>query len=144
MIGRRHLILKAMLKNEPVLSAPNFVKEFKLRVDVSYTVAGSVLIQEDCNGVDNPVSYFSKTFNKHQKNYSTIEKDCLSLVLALQHFEVYLTFSSRPTVVFCDYNPLIFIHKIKNKNQSLLRWSLFLQEYNLDIRHIKKERQYNF
>ena len=40
-------------------------------------------MQEDSNGVDHPVSYFSKTFNKHQKNYSTIEKECLSLILAL-------------------------------------------------------------
>ena len=93
--------------------------------------------KEDGNGVDHPVSYFSKKFNKHQKNYSTIEKECLSLILALQHFEVYLTSSPSPIVVFSDHNPLIFIHKMKNKNQRLLRWSLLLQEYNLDIRHIK-------
>ena len=66
------------------------------------------LVQEDGNGVYHPVtSYFSKTFNKHQRNYSTIEKKCLSLILALQHFEVYLTSSSSPTVVFSDHNPLI-------------------------------------
>ena len=76
-------------------------------------------------------------FNKHQKNYSTIEKEYLSLILALQDFEVYQTSSSSPTVVFSDHNRLIFIHKMKNKNQRLLRWSLLLQEYNLDIRHIK-------
>ena len=98
--------------------------------------AGSVLMQ-DCNGVDHPVSYFSKKFNKHQNNYFTIEKECLSLILALQHFEVYRTSSSLPTVVFSDHNPLSFIHKMKTKNQRLLRWSLLLQEYNLDIRHIK-------
>ena len=130
-------ILKAILKNEPVLLAPNFAKEFKLAVDASDTGAGSVLMQEDSNGVDHPVSYFSKKFNKHQKNYSTIEKECLSLILALQHFEVYLTSSSSSIRVFSDHNPLIFIHKMKNKNQRLLRWSLLLQEYNLDIRHIK-------
>ena len=130
-------ILKAILKNEPVLLAPNFAKEFKLAVDASDTGAGSVLMQEDSNGVDHPVSYFSKKFNKHQKNYSTIEKECLSLILALQHFEVYLTSSSSPIRVFSDHNPLIFIHKMKNKNQRILRWSLLLQEYNLDIRHIK-------
>ena len=94
-------------------------------------------MQEDDNAVDHLVSYFSKKCNKHQKNYSTIEKECLSLILALQHFEVYLTSSSSPTVVFSDHNPLIFIPKMKTKNQRLLRWSLLLQEYNLDIRHIK-------
>ena len=34
-------------------------------------------MQEDGNGVDHPVSYFSKKFNKHQKNYSTIEKELM-------------------------------------------------------------------
>ena len=94
-------------------------------------------MQEDGNGVDHPVGYFSKKFNKHQKNYSTIEKECLSLILALQHFEVYLTASSSSIVVFSDHNPLTFIHMMKNKNQRLLSWSLLLQEYNIDIRHIK-------
>ena len=130
-------ILKAILKNEPVLLAPNFAKEFKLAVDASDPGAGSVLMQEDGNGVAHPVSYFPKKFNKHQKNYSTIEKECLSLILALQRVIVYLTSSSSPIIVFRDHNPLIFIHKMKNKNLRLLRWSLLLQEYILDIRHIK-------
>ena len=129
--------LNAILRSEPVLLAPNFNKEFKLAVDVSDVGAGGVLLQEDDNGVDHPVCFFSKKFNKHQKNYSTVEKECLSLILALQHFEVYLTSSSSPIVVFSDHNPLTFIHKMKNKNQRLLRWSLLLQEYNLDIRHIR-------
>ena len=129
--------LKAILKSAPVLLAPSFDKEFKLAVDASDVGAGSVLLQEDDNGVDHPVCYFSKKFNKHQRNYSTIEKECLSLILALQHFEVYLTSSVAPIVIFSDHNPLTFIHKMKNKNQRLLRWSLMLQEHNLDIRHIK-------
>ena len=76
--------------------APNFANEFKLAVDASDTGAGSALMQEDGKAVDHLVSYSSKKFNKHQKNYSTAEKECLSLILALQHFEVYVTFSSLP------------------------------------------------
>ena len=129
--------LKAILKSAPVLSAPRFDREFKMAVDASDVGAGSVLLQEDDNGVDHPVCYFSKKFDKHQRNYSTIEKECLSLILALQHFQVYLSSANSPIVVFSDHNPLIFIHKMKNKNQRLLRWSLMLQEHNLDIRHIK-------
>ena len=112
-------------------------REFKMAVDASDVGAGSVLLQEDDNGVDHPVCYFSKKFDKHQRNYSTIEKECLSLILALQHFQVYLSSANSPIVVFSDHNPLTFIHKMKNKNQRLLRWSLMLQEHNLDIRHIK-------
>ena len=74
--------LKAILRSEPVLLAPNFNKEFKLAVDASDVGAGGVLLQEDDGGVDHPVCYFSKKFNKHQRN-STVEKECLSLILAL-------------------------------------------------------------
>ena len=108
--------LKAILRGEPVLLAPNFNQEFKLAIDASDVGAGGVLLQEEDNGVAHPVCYYSDKFNKHQKNYSRVEKEYLSLNLVLEHFEVYLTSSSSPIVVFNDHNPLTFIHRIKNKN----------------------------
>ena len=129
--------LKAILRSSPVLAAPDFTLPFKLAVDASDVAAGAVLLQEEKDGVDHPVCYYSRKFNKSQKHYSTIEKECLALVLALQHFEVYLSSSSLPIHVFSDHNPLVFINRVKNKNHRLLRWSLMLQEYNLDIKHIK-------
>ena len=129
--------LKAILKSAPVLLVPDFDKCFKLAVDASDVGIGAVLLQKDNNGIDHPVCYFSKKFNKHQKNYSTIEKECLALILAIQEFEVYLTSSTLPIVVFSAHNPLSFLHKPKNKNQRLPRWSLLHQEFNLDVRHIK-------
>ena len=89
-----------------------------MAVDASDVGAGSVLLQEDDNGVDHPVCYFSKTFNKHQRYYSTIEKECLSLILALQHFEVYLASSVAPIVIFSDHNPLTFIHFIEKQESA--------------------------
>ena len=80
--------IKAMPCNAPVLFVPNFCKPFKLAVDASDVGAGGVLLQEDENGNENdhPVCYFSNTFNKHQKVYSTIENVCLVLILSLQFF----------------------------------------------------------
>ena len=129
--------LKAMLQNAPVLSAPDFDKPFKLAVDASDLGAGAVLFQADSNDIDHPVSYFSKKFNRHQRNYSTVEKECLALILALQHFEVYVSSTSVPLEVFTDHNPLTFLNRQKSKNQRLLRWSLLLQNFNLDIKHIR-------
>ena len=127
--------VKAILKNAPVLVAPDFKKQFKLVIDASDIGAGAVVIQE-LAGVDHPVCYFSRKFNKHQKNYSTIEKETLALLLALQHFDVYLGTTYFPVLVYTDHNPLTFIDKMKNKNQRLLRWNLTLQEYDLEIKHI--------
>ena len=89
------------------------------------------------DGIDHPISYFSKKFDKHQRNYSTVEKGCFALILTLEHFDVYLGTTVHPVLVFTDHNPLTFIHRMKNINQRLARWSLTLQEYNLDVRHIK-------
>ena len=66
--------LKAMLQSAPVLTAPDFKSPFKLAVDASDVAAGAVLLQEDDEGVEHPVCYFSKKFNKSQNNYSTIVK----------------------------------------------------------------------
>ena len=69
--------------SSPVLTAPNFQKQFKLAVDAGDKGCGGVLMQEGENEIDHPVCYFSKKFDKHQKNYSTIEKECLALLSAL-------------------------------------------------------------
>ncbi|KAJ8031164.1 hypothetical protein HOLleu_27809 [Holothuria leucospilota] len=130
-------LLKKALMSSPVLIAPDFEKQFKLAVDASDNGIGAVLLQADEHGVDHPVCYYSKKFDKHQKNYATIEKETLALILGLQHFDVYLGTTSFPITVYTDHNPLTFLSKMKNKNQRLMRWSLFLQSYNVDIKHIK-------
>ena len=129
--------LKALLQSAPVLKAPDFSKEFKLAVDASDFGAGAVLIQSDEDGIDHPICYYSKKFDCHQVKYSTIEKELLALILALSHFEVYIGSNSNVLLVYTDHNPLVFSHRMKNKNRRLLNWSLQLQEYNLDIRHVK-------
>ena len=68
------------------MSAPNFDSQFKLAVDASDFAAGAVLLQEGNEGVDHPICYFSKKFSKCPNNYSTVEKESLALILALQHF----------------------------------------------------------
>ena len=127
---------KALLCNAPVLAAPDFTVPFKLQVDASALGAGAVLLQER-TGIEHPVSFFSKKFNSAQLKYSTIEKEALALLLALQHFEVYVGSSSVPVVVYTDHNPLVFLSRMYNHNQRLMRWALILQNYNLKVVHKK-------
>ncbi|XP_076877760.1 uncharacterized protein LOC143526887 isoform X2 [Brachyhypopomus gauderio] len=129
--------VRLLLSSSPVLAAPKTCTPFKLEVDASDTGVGAVLLQEGDDTVDHPVCYFSKKFLKHQLAYSTIEKEALALMLALQHFEVYLGDSPHPILVFTDHNPLVFVQRMCNKNQRLMRWSLILQSFNLSIQHKK-------
>ncbi|KAL6484124.1 hypothetical protein MHYP_G00061690 [Metynnis hypsauchen] len=91
---------------------PDFDKPFKLEVDASGTGAGAVLLQEDALGIDHPLCYFSRKFVKHQLAYSTIENEALALLLALQHFEVYLDGSLTPLIVYTDHDPPVFLQRI--------------------------------
>ena len=129
--------MKSLLLSVPVLRAPDFEKPFKLQVDTSDVGIEAVLLQEGPQGIDHPASYYSRKFNSHRANYSTSKKEALALLSALQHFDVYLSAAVAPVEAFTDHNPLVFIHKMKNKNQRLLRWSLALQEYRLIIHHIR-------
>ncbi len=108
---------------------------FQLEVDASAVGAGAVLLQEGADGVAHPVSYFSAKFNHHQLNYLTIEKETLALLLALGHFDVYIGGSMFPVTVYTDHNPLVFLSKMYNHNQRLMRLALIVQPYNLEIRH---------
>ena len=128
--------VKLLLQKSPVLKSPDYEKPFKLIIDSSDVGTGSVLVQEASDGLDHPVSYFSKKFLKYQKNYSVVKKETLGLVLALEHFDVYLGSTPFKIKVYTDHNPLTFLKTMKNKNQRLVRWSLALQEYNLEIQHI--------
>lgn len=130
--------LKNMLCHFPVLRSPDFGRPFSIAVDASDDAAGAVLLQQSYgNDVEHPIAYFSKKFNQHQRNYSTIEKELLALILALQHFEVYIGTGQKPLIVYTDHNPLVFLSKMKNKNRRLLNWSLILQEIDIEIKHIK-------
>ncbi|XP_065149952.1 uncharacterized protein [Paramisgurnus dabryanus] len=126
---------KSLLCSAPVLAAPNFSQSFYLEVDASATGAGAVLMQKGDEDMCKPVCYFSAKFKKHQLNYSTIEKETLAMLLALQHFEVYVGSSFLPITVYTDHNPLVFLARMYNSNQRLMRWALLAQGYNLHIKH---------
>ena len=80
--------VKLLPQKSPVLKSPDYEKHFKLIIDSSGVGTGSVLIQGASDGLDHPVSYFSKKFLKYQNNYSVVEKEPLGLALALDHFDV--------------------------------------------------------
>jgi hypothetical protein len=103
-----------------------------MAVDTSAIAIGAYLFQV-YDGVEHPICYFSRKLDVHQQKYSTVEREALGLLLAVLAFSVY--FGSSKVKVFVDHNPLVFLHRMCNHNQKLLRWCLELQQYHLDIYH---------
>lgn len=92
-----------------------------------------MLLQADGKGINRPACYFSRKFKDHQLNYSVIEKKAITLIWVLMQFD-YVGGGSQ-VVVYSDHNPLTFLNLLQNSNQRL-RWALFLQPYNLEIKQI--------
>lgn len=117
--------IKTFLCSPPVFVAPCTDQPFHLQVDASDVGAVALRFHYDDRGVEQPVSFYLKKFNRYQLNYSLKRKHVL--VWALQHFEVYIDSGSVPLVVYTDHNPITFLHSLKCPNRRLMRWILFLQ-----------------
>lgn len=114
-------------------------KPFVLHVDASDKGAGAVLLQF-WDDVLHPVCYASMKFKPYQKHYSTIEKECYALIFATERFNVYFSGSPFPIEVYTDHNPLLFLQRMRNSNQRLMRWALALQPYNIIENHIRGKK----
>eukprot|EP00731_Ephydatia_muelleri_P001672 Em0001g1672a len=99
--------------------------------DASDCGIGGVLSQLDASGEEHPVAYFSRKLVPREKNYATIEKECLSIKAAIQNFRVYL-FGAKFTVV-TDHRALKWLNTMKDNNPRLTRWYLFLQPYQFEV-----------
>eukprot|EP00731_Ephydatia_muelleri_P022289 Em0014g880a len=125
--------LKMQLCSVPVIRTPDFKVPFILQTDASDCGIGGVLSQLDASGEEHPVAYFSRKLVPREKNYATIEKECLSIKAAIQNFRVYL-FGAKFTVV-TDHRALKWLNTMKDNNPRLTRWYLFLQPYQFEVEH---------
>ena len=127
--------IKNILTSAPVLIYPDFNKTFNIHTDASNYAAGSVLTQET-EGKEHPVAYFSKKFNNSERNYFAVERECLSLVWALDNFKNYI--EGTQFKVFTDASALKWLHTMDHKTGSrLMRWALKVQHYDMLIIHKK-------
>ena len=82
----------------PSTETETSIDHYDIETDISDVGAGALLTQLCNDRLDHLISYYSKKFNKHQHTYATVEKECYALVLALQHFDVYINVTRFPVI----------------------------------------------
>lgn len=122
--------LKNILTSQPLLQFPNFNEPFILTTDASNDAIGSILSQ-GVVGKDLPIAYYSRTLNSAERNYSTTEKELLSIVQSVKHFRPYLY--GKEFTILTDHKPLQWLMNCKDPSSRLVRWRLKLLEYQYKI-----------
>ncbi len=85
------------------------------------------------NGMEHPVMYISRKLLPHEKNYATIEKECLAIKWAIEKLRYYLL--GRKFILVTDHAPLKWMSQNKGKNARITRWFLQLQDFQFKVEH---------
>ncbi len=117
----------------PILAFPDFQREFLLATDASGFGIGAVLSQVLDDELEHPIAFASRALQKHERNYSTIEKECLAIVWGIKEFKHYLY--GRPFVVITDHSPLSYMYQSTTDSTRLQKWRLQLQQYVFEVRY---------
>ena len=91
--------MKALISTDALLTYPDPTKPYDVESDASGYQLGSVIKQNNL-----PMAYFSRKLDSAQKNYTTIEKELLSIVETCKEFCIILLGS--PIRVHTDHKNL--------------------------------------
>ena len=133
--------LKNMLITEPILQFPRFDRKFMIQCDASQFGIGGILSQYGNDSLEHPVSYWSRILSRSERNYSTIDRECLAIIECVRAFKTYVW--NTPFVLITDHAPLRYLNELRHKNSRLARWSLELIEYNYTVQYKPGSRNTN-
>ena len=83
-------ILKEKMVTMPILVFSYWKKIFHVHVDASSIALGIILAQPREGGIDHRIAFTSRKLSSVERNYTTIEREGLAMVYALQKFRHYL------------------------------------------------------
>ena len=92
---------------ESELTIPHTKHPFFITVDASLVGLGAVLFQMKEENKTRVITYNSRNLNTQEQKLSTLDRELLAIVYALQIYEFLIFVSPHPIYIFTDHKPLL-------------------------------------
>lgn len=127
--------VKDHIASAVMLSIPKGNGPFVINTDASNIGVGAVLLQWQDEQLE-PLEFASKKLTEGEARWSTSEKEAFAVVWAVKQFRDYIR--TRRAYVVTDHAALQYFSGMQEGK--FLRWSLYLQQYDLVFVYLKGER----
>ena len=105
-----------------MMNHPDFQQKFYLQMDASNIALSVELYQEGEDKEHRTIAFASRTLLAAERNYTTTEKELLSIVFAVKKFRTYLL--GNQTIIRTDHKALSFLNTCKLTYSRLTSWVL--------------------
>lgn len=114
---------------------PNWSIPFHVFCDANAVAVGSALCQPSGKSdKDQHVAYANRQLTMAYRNYSTTERECLTMVFSMKKFHHYLIYN--PLVFLFDYMAIKFLVNKPELSGRLARWILLLEDFDYAVKYI--------
>lgn len=127
-----HRDLLAAIQRCSGLHYPDYTLDWILRTDASLHGVGAVLLQCSADDAFQPLGFASEKFSDAATRWSTIEQEAYAIYFAVKHFSYFLR--CKPFVLETDHANLLWMDS--SLVPKIIRWKIYLQDFDFLIRHI--------
>jgi transposase InsO family protein len=122
--------IRSIMAQEVLLRYPDHNQPYHIYTDASDYQLGAVIMQNDA-----PVAFYSRKLNPAQRNYTTMEKELLSIVETCKEFRNNL-YGCKELHIHTDHKNLTYANL---NSQRVIRWRLYLEEFNPIFHYVEGE-----
>ncbi len=106
-----------------------------METDTSDFALGAILSQFGIDGLLHPVSFYSQKLTSAEINYQVYDKELLAIITTFEQWRPYLTRVQHRVQVLTNHKNLLYFTTIRTLNRHKARWSIFLADFDFEIKY---------